>query len=88
MSKPTRTMRAPLEMIAFVAEINEVVGRHAKLKGDLAIAGLGQVIGNLIALQDGRKMSGSMAMRILAANVQIGNANAIAKLSKLLGGNA
>ncbi|MBI1359834.1 MAG: hypothetical protein GC155_06060 [Alphaproteobacteria bacterium] len=41
------------------------------------LALVSQLVGNLIALQDQRKMTPDMAMQLVARNIEIGNAVAI-----------
>ena len=68
------------EAIAFMDDLKATLGRHTHLQPMQMLACASQFVGNLIALQDQTKVTPDMAMRLVAANIESGNQQAIIQL--------
>ena len=63
------------------ADLNALVGKHAaKIDAVEILAIAANMVGKLIALQDQRTMTKETALEIVKANLEIGNAEAIAAI--------
>lgn len=65
---------------AYVADLKATIGKHKHLSPDEMLAGAAQLVGNLVALQDQRKMTPDMAMQVVASNIEVGNQQVISDL--------
>ena len=78
---PTMKSKPPTpELVAFVDDLKSAFKRHTHLRADEMLAGASQIVGTLIALQDQRKMTPDMALAIVQANIEAGNAQAMAEV--------
>ena len=80
MTIPMKSKPPSPEMVAFVSDLKAAFKRHAHLRPDEMLAGASQIVGNLIALQDQRKMTPDMALAIVQANIEAGNQQAMAEV--------
>ena len=62
------------------ADLKAAIGRHQQLTPDMMLAGASQLVGNLIALQDQRKMTPEMALALVQSNIEVGNREAMAEV--------
>lgn len=73
---------------AFRNALVNVYREHGKgLDAQEMLALAAQLVGQLLAIQDQRRVSVEMCMEMISANIEAGNAQAIAELQKT-GGNA
>lgn len=67
---------------AFMAELKDalksVVDKHPEIDGQMMLAVASQLVGNLIALQDQRLVTAGIVMEMVARNIEMGNAEAVA----------
>lgn len=75
-----KTVQPTPELIAFMDDLKAALGKHTQLDAMQMLAVGSQFVGNLIALQDQRRVTPAMAMELVARNIEIGNAEAIAPL--------
>jgi len=81
--EPTRAQ------MAFRHALLDVMKQHgAELAADQLLAVAAHLVGQLIAMQDQRTMTPTMAMDIVSANIQRGNLEAIDNLLLQTGGHA
>ena len=73
------------ELIAAMDDTKGVIGRHQHLSAQHLLAVASQFVGNLIALQDQRKMTPAMAMELVSRNIEIGNQVAVESLTNTEG---
>lgn len=73
--KPTR------EQIAFRDDMLAALRRHQHLRPDEMLAVASHFVGQLVAMQDQRKLTPAMAMQIVASNIEAGNQGVIEELS-------
>ena len=73
------------ELIAAMDDMKGVIGRHQHLSAQHLLAGGSQFVGNVIALQDQRKMTPAMAMELVSRNIEIGNQVAVESLTNTEG---
>jgi hypothetical protein len=82
------TPAKPEHEIAY-QELIELVNKHAgKLDSRDMLAIAANMLGKLIALQDHRKVTPAMAMKIVAKNIELGNTQALAEISGKPAGKA
>lgn len=75
----------PEHEVAFEDIVN-LVRKHAETLSPLELLAIaGNMVGKLLAFQDQRKTTPDQAMRTVAKNIEIGNAQAIAKLQNTRG---
>lgn len=72
--KPTK------EQTAFRDEMVSVLRKHEHLRADEMLAVASYFVGQLIALQDQRKMTPRMAMELVASNIEAGNQYAMTEV--------
>lgn len=72
-----RTQQPTPELVAFMNDLKAALGKHTNLSAMQMLAVASQFVGNLIALQDQRKVTPAMAMECVARNIEIGNPAAI-----------
>lgn len=72
--KPTK------EQTAFRDEMVAVLRKHEHLRADEMLAVASYFVGQLIALQDQRKVTPSMAMELVASNIEAGNQHALTEV--------
>ena len=80
----------PAHEIAY-QEIVALVRRQTDKHGLSALellAVAANMLGKIIALQDQRKVTPAIAMKTVAANIEMGNGQAISELTVKIGGNA
>lgn len=65
------------EQIAFRDEMVATLRKHSHLRPDEMLAVAAYFVGQLLALQDQRKMTPSMGLELVGANIEAGNAQAI-----------
>lgn len=63
--------------IAFMNDLKATLVRHTDLDAMELLAVASQFVGNMIALQDQRRVTPAMAMELVANNIQIGNQAAV-----------
>jgi hypothetical protein len=80
MMPPIKSKPPSPEVVAFVNDMKAAFKRHTHLRADEMLAGASQIVGNLIALQDQRKMTPDMALAIVRANIEAGNQQAMAEV--------
>lgn len=73
--KPTR------EQIAFRDDMIAALRRHKHLRPDEMLAVAAHFVGQLLAMQDQRKLTPAMAMQIVASNIEAGNMGVIDDLA-------
>lgn len=74
---------------AYLNELKAALGNSGRdIDAAELLAVTSQFVGMLIAQQDQRRMTPSMAMDIVANNIEIGNASALAELNGPMGGAA
>ena len=66
---------------AFRNDMVAALRKHQHLPPDEMLAVAAYFVGQLLALQDQRKLTASMAMEIVAQNIEAGNQNAIAEVA-------
>lgn len=66
--------------IAFMDDLKSALGKHVDLSAQEMLAVASQFVGNLIAMQDQTKMTPAQALAMVGANIEIGNAVAVAAL--------
>lgn len=72
--KPTK------EQTAFRDALIAILRKHENLRPDEMLAVASYFVGQLVALQDQRKMTPDMAMQIVASNIEAGNQHAMAEV--------
>jgi hypothetical protein len=77
---PMKSYKPTPEVVAFVNDLKAAIGRHQQLTPDMMLAGASQLVGNLIALQDQRKMTPEMALALVQSNIEVGNREAMAEV--------
>lgn len=65
------------EQIAFRDEMVATLRKHQHLRPDEMLAVASYFVGQLLALQDQRKMTPAMGLQIVSSNIEAGNAQAI-----------
>lgn len=73
------------EHTAFRDELVAVLRKHKQLKAEELLAVASYFVGQLIALQDQRKMTPSLAMQIVSVNIEAGNHHVIDGLTNMTG---
>ena len=58
---------------AFMGDLKAAIARHPRLTPPEMLALTAQLVGNLIALQDQRRMTPDMAIQLVSENIEIGN---------------
>lgn len=61
---------------AFRDEMVAAMSKHQHLRADEMLAIASYFVGQLVALQDQRKMTAAMAMEIVSGNIELGNEHA------------
>lgn len=70
----------------FKRDVDKLLKKHcARLPPDHLLAVAAQVVGQIVALQDQRTMTGERAMAIVAENIQEGNRAIMETLAKTKG---
>lgn len=77
MSRPIKTHATRPEHEAFRLELLAVIERYPQLPAQDLLAVASQLVGQLVAMQDRRKMSPEDAMAVVAANIESANAAVI-----------
>lgn len=72
-------------LVAYVNDLKSALARHAHLTPQEMLAGASQLVGNLIALQDQRTMTPSMALEVVQANIEAGNLEAMREVLSATG---
>jgi hypothetical protein len=65
------------EMLKYVNELKDVLGKYPDLDPIHMVAGTAQFMGLLIAVQDQTKYTSQEIMNIIMLNIEMGNTNAI-----------
>lgn len=65
------------EQTAFRDEMVATLRKHQHLRPDEMLAVASYFVGQLLALQDQRKMTPAMGLEIVSSNIEAGNAQAI-----------
>jgi hypothetical protein len=81
----TKTTRPTGQHHAFRDDLVAVMRKHHHLSSMEMLALASHFVGQLVALQDARKVSPAMAMELVALNVEAGNASAISDLMNTKG---
>ena len=76
-----RTKAPTPDLVAFVNDLKGALARHKHLAPQEMLAGASQLVGNLIALQDQRRMTPAMALDVVQANIEVGNRMAMAEVA-------
>ncbi len=79
------TYQPTAEHVAFMTDLKAVIGQHTHLSGEEILALVSQLVGNLIAAQDQTKHTVETVLKMVWANVQIGNDAAKAALEDTQG---
>lgn len=67
--------------VACMVELKEVLKKYGgDMTAEEILALCSQLVGNVLALQDQTKWTASMLMKIIARNIEVGNAVAIASI--------
>jgi hypothetical protein len=82
---PMKTISPTAQIVAFVNDLKAAIGRHKHLTPQEMLAGAAQLVGNLVALQDQRKMTPAMALEVVQANIEVGNQASMAEVSAVAG---
>jgi hypothetical protein len=69
------------ELISFMTELKAVVARHKALGPVQTLAGVSQLVGTLIALQDEETMTPEQAIAVVEVNIEHGNRSTLAELA-------
>jgi hypothetical protein len=78
--KATSAIPTPA-MTQFRDDLAKLLGKYTgHLQGDAMLALAAYLTGQIVAFQDQRKMSPEQAMRLVTANLQLGNDAAVADL--------
>lgn len=72
-----KSMEPTPELVAAMDDMKGVLAKHQHLSAMQMLALASQFVGNLIALQDQRKVTPAMAMEMVAKNIEIGNQVAV-----------
>lgn len=72
-----KTVEPTPELIAFMDDLKAALAKHTNLNAMEMLAIASQFVGNLIALQDQRRVTPAMAMELVSKNIEIGNQAAI-----------
>lgn len=84
-----RTVTARPEHEVVYQDIIALVGKHAhKVTQAELLAIAANMVGKMIAMQDQRTMSRETALKILIANLELGNQQVINELKDAIGGHA
>ena len=84
-----KTIQPDARHEAYLAELKAALGSSGRdIDAAELLAVTAQFVGMLIAQQDQRRMTPAMAMEIVANNIEIGNATALADLTGPMGGAA
>lgn len=83
MSIPTKARAATERQKACMAKLKAAL--DPLLDGQEMLALVSQLVGNLIAVQDQRKLTPDMAMTLVAKNIEIGNLEAIREIASVSG---
>ncbi len=84
-----RTVAATPLHEAFVADLRDVLNKHTgKLDSSEMLALAAYLTGQILALQDQRKMTAERGLAIISANIEAGNAHVISDLRDKPGGRA
>jgi hypothetical protein len=65
---------------AFRDDLIAAMRKHGHLRADELLAMAAYVVGQLIALQDQRKMTPAMAMELVAKNIEAGNQHTLTEV--------
>lgn len=83
--KATSIIPTP-EMTRFRDDLASLLGKYTgHLQGDAMLAVAAFLTGQIVAFQDERKMTPEQAMRLVTANLQLGNDAAVADLMSASG---
>jgi hypothetical protein len=69
------------EHTAFRDDLVAVLKKHDGLKPDEMLAVASYFVGQLIALQDQRRMTADMAMAVVSSNIEAGNMHAMKEVA-------
>lgn len=82
---PLKTYAPTPRMIACMAKMKAAIDPQLEPMEMLAL--VSQLVGNLIALQDQRRITPEMAMIVVSQNIEVGNQEAIREVASI-GGEA
>lgn len=85
MPPPLKTKAASAECQTYVDDLKAVLAKHEHLTPMEMLAGASHLVGTLVALQDQTKVTPGMAMQLVSANIERGNAEALTDLMKTEG---
>jgi hypothetical protein len=89
MNTPMKNSAPNALHLAFRKALEEAMRTHgATLQADELLAVMSHCVGQLIALQDQRKMTPAMAMDLVSSNIEQGNREVVLSLLTQTGGNA
>jgi hypothetical protein len=77
------TMKTKIPTAAHTAFRDDLVAllrKHEHLRADEMLAVASYFVGQILALQDQRKMTPAMGLEVVSANIEAGNAHAIKEL--------
>jgi hypothetical protein len=81
-----RLVKPTEEMLAFREDVLALLSKHAgRLPAEQMLALAGHLVGQCIAFQDQRLMTADRAMAIVLRNIELGNGEAVAGLTKTVG---
>ncbi len=86
---PMKHVKASTAHVAFRVALEDAIRTHgANLDAQEILAILANLVGQVLAVQDQRKITPGAGMEIVAWNIETGNAEAIAALIGAPGGHA
>ena len=76
---PMKSMAPSKAHTEFRDDMIELMRKHQALPADQMLAVAAYFVGQLLALQDQRRMTPEMGLQIISSNIEAGNAQAIAQ---------
>lgn len=84
----TKRQQPTAEQQEFRNDLIGVLRKYQHMRPDEMLAIASYFVGQLVAMQDQRKLTPAMAMQVVADNIEAGNQHAINELAGAQGGKA
>ena len=78
---PMKSKKPSAAHEAFRNDMIATLRKHQHLAADELLAVAAYFVGQLVALQDQRRMTPAMAMQVVASNIEAGNQHAMAEVA-------
>lgn len=78
---PIKSIKPSSAQTAFRDDMVAALRKHQHLPPDEMLAVASYFVGQLVAMQDQRKLTPAMAMQIVGSNIEAGNQHVIAELA-------